>query len=262
MEKPRIVIPEIYQDVTNYTRAMQAAGIEPVVVSVQSAQILHAVQKEYMDYRNVRTHAYDGLILPGGADIDPERYGERNQGSHPARPCVDALQFRMLEDFIRLKKPVLGICRGMQLINVAFGGSLIQNLDTAFRHAKNAGDPDKIHCCHAEKNSWLAGIYGEKFSHNSAHHQAVCRLAEGFVIDSRCPDDGVTEAFHHASLPVYGVQWHPERTCLSYERPETVNGLEIFCYFRDICLDQRRSAAAGGRAAASEDPDLSTAMAF
>ena len=72
---------------------------------------------------------------------------------------------------IREEKPVLGICRGMQLINVFFGGSLIQNLDASFRHARRGGDPDRVHDSFARKGSWIEEIYGGHFFHNSAHHQ-------------------------------------------------------------------------------------------
>ena len=131
--------------------------------------------------------------------------------------------------------PVLGICRGMQLINVFFGGSLIQNLDASFRHARRGGDPDRVHDSFARKGSWIEEIYGGHFFHNSAHHQGVKELGDGLVIDSRSACDGVPEALHHSCLPVYGLQWHPERMCLSLEREDTVNGLPVFQYFCRLC---------------------------
>jgi putative glutamine amidotransferase len=235
MGRPRIVIPEILQDVRNYTNAMYAAGLEPVVVSVQSAQIIHRVQREYMDYRDVRVTAFDGLLLPGGGDINPDEYGERNQGSVPVEKWVDELQFGMLEDFLGYGKPVFGICRGMQMINVRFGGTLIQNLEDADMHIPKPGEKDRIHASRTRNGSWIRELYGASFVHNSCHHQAVHRLGEGLCVDSRCEGDGVVESLHHRFLPVYAVQWHPERMCLEHERSDTVNGIDIFRFFCRIC---------------------------
>ena len=235
MKRPRVVIPEIYQNVDNYTKAMYAAGMDPVVVSVQSVQVVDSIQQEFMDYHEFSPASCDGLLLPGGGDINPESYGESNHGSMPVDEWVDDLQFRMLKDFVRCKKPILGICRGLQLINVWFGGSLIQDLEDASVHRSKPAAGDLVHDCRAEKGCWLAKLYGESFPHNSNHHQAVCRLGEGLTVDSRCPFDDVIEAFHHATLPIFAVQWHPERMCLAHERSDTVNGLEIFRFFCRVC---------------------------
>jgi putative glutamine amidotransferase len=235
MRKPRIAIPEINQNVKNYTRAVRAAGMEPIVISVQSMQIQESSQQEYMDYSEFNVAAYDGLLIPGGVDINPSRYGQENRGSVMIMDALDELQLTMLDDFVRNGKPVLGICRGCQLINVYFGGTMIQHLSTAFRHTREEGGQDKVHDCTAREESWLAKLYGTKFSHNSAHHQAVDSLGEGLVADSYCPEDGIIESLHHSELPIFGVQWHPERMCLEWEREDTVNGLLILQFFDEIC---------------------------
>lgn len=235
MRRPRIALPEIDQDVKNYTRAMFAAGMEPVVISVQRSQVQQKYQQEYLDYAQFRAESYDGLLLPGGGDINPGRYGQENRGSIMIMDELDELQFSMLDDFVKHSKPVLGICRGYQVINVYFGGTMIQHLPTAFRHARALDEPDKVHRCVAGADSWLAKLYGTEFPHNSAHHQAVDRLGEGLVIDSRCAEDGTVEALHHDALPIYGVQWHPERMCLALERDDTVNGLPILQFFSKLC---------------------------
>ena len=99
MTRPRVVIPEVFQDVSNYTNAMYAAGMEPVVVSLQSVQISHRPHREFMDIRDVRPETFDGLLIPGGADINPAFYGETDHGSHPADLRIDHLQFHLLEEF-------------------------------------------------------------------------------------------------------------------------------------------------------------------
>ena len=235
MRRPRVIIPEILQDVSNYTKAMYAAGIDPIVVSVSSVSEIRSVQQEFMDYREVRTDTLDGLLLPGGGDINPVSYCEENHGSFPVEMWVDELQFRMLRDFLQLEKPVFGICRGLQLINVWFGGSLIQNLEDAPLHVQYPGLKDTVHGCCCRKDSWLEELYGASFAHNSNHHQAIHTLGEGLVADSWCTDDHVIESVHHDTLPVYAVQWHPERMCLAHARSDTVNGLEIFRFFCRLC---------------------------
>lgn len=229
MNRPRIAIPEIDQDMINYTKAVQAAGMEPVVISVSSEQI--QVPQEYLDYSEFRVENFDGLLLPGGWDIDPARYGRENKGSVHIMKDLDDLQLSIMDEFVKAGKPVLGICRGHQLINVYFGGTLIQHLETSFRHARGDDAQDKIHGCVAEEGSWLEQLYGTEFVHNSAHHQAVELPGKGLVIDSRCAEDGTVEAMHHETLPVYSVQWHPERLSLDWAREDAVNGIKIFEYF-------------------------------
>jgi putative glutamine amidotransferase len=232
---PRIAIPEIGQNVRNYTRAVSSAGMEPIVISVQSEQIHQNYQQEYMDYQDFHVEAYDGLLIPGGVDVNPSRYGQENHGSIMIMDQLDELQLTMLDAFVKAGKPVLGICRGHQVINVYFGGSLIQHLPTSYRHSRGFDEPDKVHGCIAEPDSWLAGLYGTEFFHNSAHHQAVDLQGEGLVIDSHASEDGVVEGMHHRTLPVYSVQWHPERMCLEHERTDTVNGLPVIQFFSHLC---------------------------
>lgn len=231
MDKPRIAIPEIGQNVKNYIAALHAAGMEAVVISIQEKQIVEQYQQEYLDYSEFHAETFDGLLLPGGADVNPVRYGQEMNGSVGVSDALDELQFAVLDAFVSRKKPVFGVCRGLQVINVYFGGTLVQHLPTSFRHAKKAGEPDRHHGCVAEETSWLGMLYGREFLLNSAHHQAVDRCGEGLVTDAWSKEDGVVEAMHHTSLPVYCVQWHPERTCLAWRRNDTVNGLETFRFF-------------------------------
>lgn len=243
MRRPRIVIPEINQNIKNYVNAVRAAGMDPIAVSLQEEQLPQTYQQEYLDYAEFSVEAYDGLLIPGGGDINPARYGQANNGSTMIIDALDKLQFAILDDFVKSGKPVFGICRGHQVINVYFGGTMIQHLPTAFRHSRKLEEPDKVHRCRAEEGSWLAEIYGTEFSHNSAHHQAVDCCGENLVIDSHCLEDGTVEAMHHSALPIFSVQWHPERMCLAWERDDTVNGLPVLQFFCRVCEEKMEECA-------------------
>ena len=235
MGRPRIALPEIDQDVRNYTRALYAAGMEPVLISVQREQVKQNYQQDYLDFSQFRGENYDGLLIPGGGDINPACYGQQNRGSVWIRDCLDRLQLDVLDAFVRREKPVLGICRGHQLINVYFGGSLDQDIAVKASHSRNPDGRDNVHQEQVRPQCWLSGIYGKCFAHNSCHHQAVATLGNGLVIDGICPEDGTVEAMHHEELPVYGVQWHPERMCLEHARKDTVCGLPLFAFFCRLC---------------------------
>ena len=153
---------------------------------------------------------FDGLVLPGGGDISPFFYHRENKGSVNIDSLLDSVQFSLLQAFLAAGKPVLGICKGLQLINVAFGGTLIQNLseDSRAIHAWNG--QDRIHTTKAAPGTFPAQLYGTSFPVNSAHHQAVETVGEGLRVAQYGPDF-VVEALYHERLPVIGVQWHPER---------------------------------------------------
>lgn len=151
----------------------------------------------------------DAVIFPGGGDITPAFYGERNNGSRDIDTELDIIQFQSLEYALFMKLPVLGICKGMQLINVGFGGTLFQNMSTADSHRYI--DADQYHDTVIAPDSFLYPLYGSHAVVNSAHHQAVNRLGSQLIPVQWCPRDNCIEAFRHASLPVIGVQWHPER---------------------------------------------------
>lgn len=145
------------------------------------------------------------LLLPGGGDLEPWRYGQRNTASVGLEPMRDAMELQLLQQFILRKKPVLGICRGLQCINVYFGGTLLQDIPG---HSATDG----IDRLHAVRNapSPLRDLYGDRHIVNSAHHQAIDRLGSGLSAVQWSPD-GVIEAVCHRTLPVLAVQWHPER---------------------------------------------------
>ncbi|MDR2042989.1 MAG: gamma-glutamyl-gamma-aminobutyrate hydrolase family protein [Clostridium sp.] len=151
----------------------------------------------------------DAVVLPGGGDVNPSFFQESDSGSRNIDTELDVLQFQALEYAIRHRIPVMGICKGMQLINIAFGGTLTQHLPTADIHQYIG--KDQYHEIAVTEGSFLEPLYGRKLRVNSAHHQGLHVLGKDLTVAARCPQDQCVEAIRHASLPVFGLQWHPER---------------------------------------------------
>lgn len=147
----------------------------------------------------------DCLLLPGGGDLSPASYGQKNRAARNIDPERDILEQRLLSEFLEKGKPVLGICRGMQAINVFFGGDLIQDQPG---HDQIDGT-DRFHTVHTAPG-FLRTLYGAEGVVNSAHHQVVNRWGSGLEPLQWAPD-GVVEALAHKTLPVWAIQWHPER---------------------------------------------------
>ena len=171
---------------------------------------------------------YDGLLLPGGGDIDPRLFGQLPAGTRAFDPKLDRIQLGILDAFVKERKPVLGICKGMQLINIYFGGDMIQHLPSAKAHEYT--EEDQLHETAALKGSFLEVLYGERFVVNSAHHQGVGAPGRG-ISYVQSATDGVVEGLAHGSFPVYGVQWHPERLCFEHGREGAVDGRVLLEFF-------------------------------
>lgn len=146
---------------------------------------------------------WDALLLPGGGDLEPRRYGQENTASRDLEPERDEAEFLLLQDFTAAGKPVLGVCRGLQVINVFFGGTLAQDVPG---HGRLEG-ADRLH---AVRTDGACALWGGALTVNSAHHQAADRLGGGLRA-VQWAEDGVVEALRHERLPVWAVQWHPER---------------------------------------------------
>lgn len=153
----------------------------------------------------------NAIILPGGGDITPAFFGEHNNGSRNIDTELDILQLQAVDHCMRSRLPLLGICKGMQILNVALGGTIIQDLPTAQIH-RYIGN-DQHHTTQIAPDSFLAGLYGEHMLVNSAHHQGVGRLGKQLIPIQWCDEDQCVEAIVHESLPIIGLQWHPERLC-------------------------------------------------
>lgn len=173
---------------------------------------LHRLEIPYITTLSVEEAALaDHLLLPGGGDITPAFFGQNNRGSLNIDTELDIIQLQALGFFIQQKKPILGICKGMQLINVQLGGTITQHIDTADAH-KWIGKDQQHYVYHSGPNrtDFFYQLYGTSTQVNSAHHQAVNRLGSGLTAVCRSGDN-IIEGIMHKSLPVIAVQWHPER---------------------------------------------------
>lgn len=160
----------------------------------------------------VETH--DAVVLMGGEDVHPVIYGGQTgyvaEGAHAL--TADLAQMVAIERAVELGRPLLGICRGAQLINVVLGGTMVQHLDSPHR------DPEAPHAPFVESDVQVSGPQGmTSASVLCSHHQAVDRPAEGLDVVAR-HGDGTVEAFEHRDLPIIGVQWHPEHPAVAAEQ--------------------------------------------
>ncbi len=187
----------------NYVRALLDAGALPVPLPfVATPAQAHEVLERLA-----------GVVFSGSEDLDPALWGEarhpRTELMHTSRMTAELLLARAV---LERRAPALGICGGMQTLNVARGGSLHQHIpdvSTEIEHSDPTGA--RLHPVAAAPGSRVARLCGAAFSVNSHHHQAVARLGAGLAATAHAPD-GIIEAFEEAEAPfLVGVQWHPER---------------------------------------------------
>lgn len=206
MPKPRIGVtcsplrPATYYD--PYLRAIETAGAEPVELRPVPSGLRPEEAAELLD-------ELDGLLMPGGWDVDPPEYGEpREHETDEADPALDRTEIALVRGAVDAKLPVFGICRGQQLINVALGGSLQQHIEGHDMH----GHPRDLlaHPVEVDPDSQLGQITGGGLLMvNSLHHQAVKRLAANLRATAISPD-GIVEGLKSPDQLVVAVQCHPE----------------------------------------------------
>lgn len=205
--EPKIAIAGRSKDTGNYERTLNRLGL-----SCLTTLSLSEIQ------------SCDGLLLPGGGDITPAFFGQKNNGSKNIDTELDIIQLQALEQSLRYKKPVLGICKGMQIINVFFGGTIIQHMQEYEIHQYKEGD--QLHNTSIVPATFLHSLYGDFLTVNSAHHQCLGRLGQGIKLAQFASPSPTPEGICHESLPVYGVQWHPERLFPA--------GDTLFFFFRSL----------------------------
>jgi putative glutamine amidotransferase len=186
-----------------YSEAVARAG--GVVVQAQPIAQTTAAAHELVA-------RFDGVIIQGGGDIDPNRYGQkpRSNAIYGISLEHDELEIAVIRAAIELDKPVLAICRGIQILNVALGGTLHQHLADVL--ADGESHWDKHHEINLEPNSRVAKAMktnSPKQSH-SYHHQAIDTLAPDLIVTGRAPDQTIEAVEHNTKKWIVGVQWHPE----------------------------------------------------
>lgn len=160
----------------------------------------------------------DGLLVSGGGDVNPESYGEKNSGqSYEVSASADAFEITLVQEAKKRRMPTLGICRGFQILQVAFGGTMLQDLHEVFPfHPKNEGTPEYIlsqnHKVRLEADSILAHVYNSSTrTVNTIHHQCVQTVGKGFI-PVGWSEDGIIEAVQsNNDWLALGMQWHPEK---------------------------------------------------
>jgi putative glutamine amidotransferase len=212
---PRIAIPVPHSGdreyaeraLPQYEKAVRGAGGEPVRIELDQTPVQVSKQVERCD----------AVLLPGSrADIDPQKYSaDRHEKTAPADVKRDRVDALLLQDAYKMRKPVLGICYGLQSLNVYRLGSLVQHIESAINHSAGRA-VEKAHTVTIDPESRLAEIVGatKTVAVNSSHHQSADAAGEGLRVVAHCAEDGIIEALEGTAPGhfVLAVQWHPERS--------------------------------------------------
>ena len=213
---PRVFTKTLHfleQSVAHWVLSGHAMAV--MVPAVTADSIVERSDLDLDDY----ARALDGLVLQGGNDIAPQAYGEQPLDAAWAGDAVrDRYEIELVQAFIRAGKPVFGICRGFQLINVMHGGSLWQDITSqrpgSLDHRALERYEKHFHEVEIVPGTRLAQLYPgvARARANSIHHQGIKQLAPGFEVEARCPADGMIEAIRRTGGGSYvaAVQWHPE----------------------------------------------------
>lgn len=169
----------------------------------------------------------DGLVISGGDDVHPATYDQEVTAAHGFSREVDLFEIALVRAARRQNKPVLAICRGIQLLNVALGGTLEQEVTSSgsiHELINDETDPDDLnarrHVVEFEPNSLLAEVYGsEQLKTNTLHHQGIAVLADELIVEGRTEDGLVEAARCDSAWWAIGVQWHPERLDMDHKEP-------------------------------------------
>lgn len=211
-----------------YVEAIRLAGGLPVLLPLT----------DDVEFLKSIIARFDGIVLSGGSDVDAKYWGEPNYTyGGEISPLRDAMEIFIAREAIASDKPVLGICRGCQVMNIALGGTIYQDIyeeqkdKKIYKHSQHAPKWHPTHEIYIEKDTKVFKIHKEAMIRvNSFHHQAVKDIAPGFVVSARS-GDGIIEAIEHINCKfAVGVQWHPE---VMWEKDST--HLKLFVKFVSCC---------------------------
>ena len=197
----------------DYVDAVIRAGGVPLIIPFSTDKEVIISQAQLID----------GLILSGGHDISPYNYGqEPSQKIGETFPERDTYEMILLEESKKRDIPILGICRGFQLINVAAGGTLYQDLSlipgNILKHDQVSNPTLTTHKVEIKENSVISSIFGKETMVNSFHHQVINKVANDFIVVAKA-SDGVVEAIEHKTYKfLVAVQWHPEMLAVNCEK--------------------------------------------
>lgn len=222
--------------IVQYERAIELSGAEPerIPLDRKPAEVMRLIER------------CDGVLLPGSkADVDPAKFGaERNAKTEAADPKRDTVDELLLQDAYNMRKPVLGICYGLQILNVYRSGTLIQHIESSVNHeagrkvaVAHEVEIEPVSRLGAIVSGGTSGLQAVIIPANSSHHQSAETVGDGLRIVARCPRDGIIEAVEGTSPEhfVLAVQWHPER---SFDDDE--NSRRIFKALVDAAKDKHR----------------------
>lgn len=204
MKKILVFTNRVPEKTEEYLKALSSVGLEPV-----------------RGYTEVNFDDFDALLVPGGPDIDPSFYGQENIASRGMDYDFDKETLKCIDYFVKHDKPILGVCLGMQFLNIYFGGTLNQDIE-----GHKFKDGTVFHTVKFVKGTAFYKIYGDTADTNTLHHQAIDKLGEGLIVNGKT-DDGIIEALTNEKGNILGVQFHPEKMM-------DKGGVKVFEYFKNL----------------------------
>lgn len=242
---PTKSIQYMEQSAANWIMSGEVLAFMVPEMSLASPHVPKALKvKHYVD-------ALDGLLLQGGADMAPTSYGEQPMNPMWAGDAIrDAYEIELFNEFVSQGKPVFGICRGHQVINVALGGSLYQDIatqceDKGCQHRDDKRYENHFHDVRILPGTWLSQVYPQTKAAriNTIHHQAIKALGEGLVVEAVSEPDGIVEAVRWEGHSfVVGVQWHPE--FMDPRDPGLIDSRPLLRAFLTACESRKRTGKA------------------
>lgn len=211
-----------FQSNEQYMKALIGARGNPIIITPNTQHNLDNLIERC-----------DGLVVTGGGDLNPNLYKQNNHElTSGVDDEIDALDLYLIKEFYRYHKPILGICRGLQAINVGFGGTLIQDIPSQYSltrpggHMQTKPGNEVEHTVYFTEGTYAHQLFGDVYAVNSFHHQAIFHLGKHLKV-SGTSEDGIIEAIESDKL--FAIQWHPERL-LDDERQ-----MKIFSDFIAMC---------------------------